>query len=138
MPLPNAGEIFLLMLLAVIILGPRQLPVYAAKLGQLVRQLRDLADQAKGQIKEELGPGFDDIDWRQLDPRQYDPRRIVREALATPSGAPTRPAAVRSGPGGTASAPTAPSAGAGGYGGAPAGMRVFDPSVPVPWDEDAT
>jgi sec-independent protein translocase protein TatB len=28
-----------------------------------------------------LGPDFDDMDWKKLDPRQYDPRRIIREAL---------------------------------------------------------
>ncbi len=28
-----------------------------------------------------MGPEFDDLDWKKLDPRQYDPRRIIREAL---------------------------------------------------------
>jgi sec-independent protein translocase protein TatB len=28
-----------------------------------------------------MGPDFDDVDWKKLDPRQYDPRRIIREAL---------------------------------------------------------
>ena len=28
-----------------------------------------------------MGPEFDEVDWTKLDPRQYDPRRIVREAL---------------------------------------------------------
>lgn len=32
-------------------------------------------------MREELGPDFDDMDWKKLDPRQYDPRRIIREAL---------------------------------------------------------
>ena len=32
-------------------------------------------------MKEEMGPEFDDVDWKKLDPRQYDPRRIIREAL---------------------------------------------------------
>ena len=30
---------------------------------------------------DELGEGFEDVDWKKLDPRQYDPRRIIREAL---------------------------------------------------------
>ena len=77
----HGGEIVLLILAALILLGPSRLPGYAAKLGQGVRYLRDLAEGAKGQIEEELGPTFQDIDWRQLDPRQYDPRRIVRDAL---------------------------------------------------------
>jgi sec-independent protein translocase protein TatB len=32
-------------------------------------------------MREEMGPDFDDVDWKKLDPRQYDPRRIIREAL---------------------------------------------------------
>ncbi len=32
-------------------------------------------------MKDELGEGFEDLDWKKLDPRQYDPRRIIREAL---------------------------------------------------------
>lgn len=81
----NGGELLLLLILAVIILGPSKLPEYAASLARAVRNLRDLAEGAKSQIKEEMGPAFDDVDWQQLDPRQYDPRRIVREALAAPS-----------------------------------------------------
>src|SRR4051794_14768158 len=41
-----------------------------------------MAQGASQQMREELGPEFDEIDWRKLDPRQYDPRRIVREALS--------------------------------------------------------
>src|SRR3954452_23783821 len=41
-----------------------------------------MAQGASSQMREELGPEFDEIDWRKLDPRQYDPRRIVREALS--------------------------------------------------------
>ena len=41
-----------------------------------------MAQGASRQMRDEMGPEFDDIDWRKLDPRQYDPRRIVREALS--------------------------------------------------------
>ncbi len=81
----GSGEILLILVLAVIILGPSKLPEYAASLARLVRTMRDMAEGAKTQIKEEMGPAFDDVNWDQLDPRQYDPRRIVREALAMPS-----------------------------------------------------
>lgn len=123
-------EFLLLLVLALFILGPERLPGYAAKLAQGVRSLRDMAEGAKSQIKEEMGPAFDDIDWRQLDPRQYDPRRIVREAL---SGAPVgqqagAAAAVK--PGGSMQpAPTS----------SPVHSRMlFDPTLPTPWDLDAT
>jgi sec-independent protein translocase protein TatB len=32
-------------------------------------------------MREEMGPEFDEVDWTTLDPRKYDPRRIIREAL---------------------------------------------------------
>jgi len=75
----NGWEFILLIVVAVIVLGPERLPEYAAKLGRLVRQARAMAEGAKGQLREQMGPEFDDIDWK-----QYDPRRIVREALLDP------------------------------------------------------
>ncbi|WP_254678100.1 Sec-independent protein translocase TatB [Agrococcus sp. SGAir0287] len=68
-------------IIAAIILGPERLPSAAERLAGLVRSVRDLANGAKDRMREEMGPEFDEVDWRKLDPRQYDPRRIVREAL---------------------------------------------------------
>ncbi|WP_298750690.1 Sec-independent protein translocase TatB [uncultured Serinicoccus sp.] len=125
------GEILLLVLAALIILGPTRLPGYAAKLGQGVRYLRDLAEGAKGQLRDELGPGFDDIDWQQLDPRQYDPRRIVREALTEPRGATSASGRTGAVAGEKEEKPVSarmpPGLGAG-----------HDPSRPTPFDSDAT
>lgn len=67
-------------LIAAFLIGPERLPVYAAKLARLVRVVRSMADDAKGRLQEEMGPDFD-ADWKRLDPRQYDPRRIIRNAL---------------------------------------------------------
>lgn len=74
-------KLLLIGIIAVFLLGPEKLPHYAAQLGRLVRQLRDMANGAKDRMKDEMGPDFDDVDWKKLDPRQYDPRRIIREAL---------------------------------------------------------
>jgi sec-independent protein translocase protein TatB len=68
-------------IIAVFLLGPERLPYYASQLARLTRSLRDLANGAKDRMREEMGPDFDDVDWKKLDPRQYDPRRIIREAL---------------------------------------------------------
>ena len=46
-----------------------------------MKMLRRMATGARDQLREEMGPEIDDVDWRKLDPRQYDPRRIIREAL---------------------------------------------------------
>ncbi|WP_280679949.1 twin-arginine translocase TatA/TatE family subunit [Cryobacterium sp. CG_9.6] len=74
-------KILIIGIIAVFLLGPDKLPLYAAQLGRLVRQLRDMANGAKDRIRDEMGPEFDELDWKKLDPRQYDPRRIIREAL---------------------------------------------------------
>jgi sec-independent protein translocase protein TatB len=87
----NGWEFVILIVLAVVILGPERLPEYAAKLGKLVRQAKAMAEGARGQLREQMGPEFDDINWRQYDPRQYDPRRIVREALMEPTPTPDEP-----------------------------------------------
>jgi sec-independent protein translocase protein TatB len=75
-------KLLLIGVIAVFLLGPERLPYYAGKLGQLVRSVRDLANGAKDRMRDEMGPDFDDVDWKKLDPRQYDPRRIIREALS--------------------------------------------------------
>lgn len=149
----QGGEILLLLVLAIVILGPSKLPEYAAGLARIVRNLRDMAEGAKSTLKEEMGPAFDDVQWDQLDPRQYDPRRIVREALATPSEKP-RTTAEKAGmvPIETTGSGADRRDGAGtvstsGSTGSPASRRptprrssrkVHDPNLPTPFDVDAT
>jgi sec-independent protein translocase protein TatB len=91
----NGSEFIVLLVVAAIVLGPERLPTYAAQLGRLVRELRRMAQGASTQMREELGPEFDDIDWRKLDPRQYDPRRIVRDALSDTDVDPDDPLGLR-------------------------------------------
>ena len=74
-------KLLIIGVIAVFLLGPERLPHYAAQLGRLVRSMRDMATGAKDRVREEMGPDFD-VDWKKLDPRQYDPRRIIREALS--------------------------------------------------------
>ena len=78
----NGSEFLVLLAVAVVVLGPERLPQYTQQLTRLIRELRRMAQGAQEKVREELGPDFDDVDWRKLDPRQYDPRRIVRDALA--------------------------------------------------------
>jgi sec-independent protein translocase protein TatB len=78
----SAGEFVVLVAVAAVVLGPERLPDYARQLARLIREMRNMAQGAGAKVREEMGPEFDEIDWRKLDPRQYDPRRIVREALS--------------------------------------------------------
>lgn len=74
-------KILVILVIAMFVLGPERLPGYAKKLGELVRSVKRMADGAKDRLRDEMGPEFDEVDWKQLDPRQYDPRRIIRDAL---------------------------------------------------------
>ena len=80
-------KLIIIAVIAVFLVGPDRLPAYAAQLARLVKSLRAMADGAKDRMREEMGPEFDEVDWKKLDPRQYDPRRIIREALLDDPGA---------------------------------------------------
>ena len=77
----NGGEVLILLVVLLLVVGPERLPRYAEQLGGWVRQARVFLREAKARVDEELGDEVKDVDWAALDPRQYDPRRIVREAL---------------------------------------------------------
>jgi sec-independent protein translocase protein TatB len=74
-------KLLIIGVVAVFLLGPERLPYYASQLAKLVRGAKAMAEGAKARMREEMGPDFDEVDWKKLDPRQYDPRRIIREAL---------------------------------------------------------
>ena len=80
----SSEKIVILLVLALFILGPERLPQYAKSFAQFIKKMRTMANSAQAQMKDELGEGFEDLDWKKLDPRQYDPRRIVRDALREP------------------------------------------------------
>lgn len=74
-------KLIVLAVIAVFLIGPDRLPHYSGQLARVVLALRKMADGAKERVREEMGPEFDEVDWTKLDPRQYNPRRIIREAL---------------------------------------------------------
>jgi sec-independent protein translocase protein TatB len=75
------AKVIVIVIIALLLIGPERLPALAARLAQLTRSVRRLSDSARERVREEMGPEFDDVDWKRLDPRQYDPRRIIRDAL---------------------------------------------------------
>ncbi|MDF8265003.1 Sec-independent protein translocase family protein [Luteipulveratus flavus] len=121
----NTWEFFALLVLAMLVIGPDRLPEYVGRLRDWIRQARDMAEGAKSQLRDQMGPEYRDIDWSQYDPRQYDPRKIVRQALLD-EPADEVPAAPEEAP----TAPEAPIA-------VPFG-QPYDPDRVTPWDADAT
>ncbi|WP_344097229.1 twin-arginine translocase TatA/TatE family subunit [Microbacterium deminutum] len=78
-------KLLLLGVIAALIFGPDRLPTLAAHLGRAIGAIRGFTETAKARAREELGDDYDAIDWKRLDPRQYDPRHIVRQALTQTS-----------------------------------------------------
>ena len=74
-------KMLLIGLIAVLIIGPERLPRAAEGFSRMVRKAGEYLRTTKSRMREEMGPEIDDVDWRKLDPRQYDPRRIIRDAL---------------------------------------------------------
>ncbi|MFC4004263.1 Sec-independent protein translocase protein TatB [Prauserella oleivorans] len=78
------SEILVLLVAALFILGPERLPEAAAWLGRSVRKVREFATGARQQLKEEMGPEYEEFrkpieDLRQL--RSFDPKRAVTQHL---------------------------------------------------------
>lgn len=74
-------KMLLIALIAAFLIGPDRLPELSARLASFVRSLKTLVDSAKDRVREEMGPEFDEVEWKKLDPRRYDPRQIIRDAL---------------------------------------------------------
>jgi len=78
------GEILILLLAGLFILGPERLPGAAAWLGKSIRKVRDFATGARDQLRNEMGPEFEELrkpleNLREL--RNFDPRRMVTQHL---------------------------------------------------------
>ena len=85
-------KLLLLAIIAGIVIGPHNLPVYAQKFAGTVRSLRAFIEATRSQAESEMGVSLQRADWDALNLRQYDPRRIVREVLdETASTTPSTP-----------------------------------------------
>lgn len=83
----NGTEMLIIVIVALLVIGPQRLPEYAEQLKEFIKLLKRRADEAKGSLRRDFAEDLPDVDWKTLDPRQYDPRRIVREALQEESQA---------------------------------------------------
>ena len=74
----SGWEPLVLLLIFLIIIGPQRLPEYTRNIVRWVRDVRRWVDDSRATVEDEMGIAIDDL--RKYDPRQYDPRRIIREA----------------------------------------------------------
>ncbi|MEI6119585.1 MAG: sec-independent translocase [Actinomycetes bacterium] len=72
----GGGEFLTLIVLALILIGPDRLPNVATDAAKLVRKLRDIANAATAELRENLGPGFEDLDVTDL-----HPKKLIRKTI---------------------------------------------------------
>ena len=70
-------KLLVLAILAVVIFGPDQLPKVAAQAGRMLRELRRMAETAKADLQEGLGPEFSEFDLSDLNPRSFVQKHLL-------------------------------------------------------------
>ena len=70
-------ELAVIAFVAVLVFGPDKLPDFARQAGRMARQLKGFANQARDELREELGPEYADLDLRDLDPRTIVKKHIM-------------------------------------------------------------
>ncbi|WP_433327618.1 sec-independent translocase [Spirillospora sp. CA-294931] len=82
------GEMVVLVVLALVIFGDR-LPEVAGQAGRMLRQLRQMANSAKADLQEGLGPEFKDFDVNDLNPKAFVRKHLFEDdddAALSPNG----------------------------------------------------
>jgi sec-independent protein translocase protein TatB len=74
------GELIGLGILALFLVGPDRLPSVAVETAKLIKKLRNYAVNATDQIKDSLGPGYEDLKPEDLHPKNFIKKQL-NEAL---------------------------------------------------------
>jgi sec-independent protein translocase protein TatB len=72
-------KLLVLAVIAVVVFGPDQLPRLASQAGRALREVRRLAEGARNDLREGLGPEFAEFDFADLDPRHFVRKHLMDE-----------------------------------------------------------
>ncbi|WP_432940552.1 sec-independent translocase [Kribbella sp. CA-253562] len=70
-------ELVVIAIVAVLLFGPDRLPEFARTAGRLLRQVRQMVNNAQNDLRNELGPEFADLDVRDLNPRSFVRKHLL-------------------------------------------------------------
>ena len=73
----GAGEILGLAILGMMLVGPERLPKVAVEAAQWVKKIRGLATRATAELRENLGPGFEDLQPKDLNPKTFMKKQLT-------------------------------------------------------------
>lgn len=76
-------KLLVLAVIALVVFGPKELPKIASQAGRALRDLRRIAEGAKQDLREGLGPEFEDFDFDDLNPRRFVQKHLLDEPAAT-------------------------------------------------------
>src|SRR5215469_16858937 len=85
-------KLLVLAVIALVIFGPNELPRIARQAGRMLRDLRQIAEGAKADLRAGLGPEFEDFDFDDLNPRRFVQKHLLEDPA--PDAAQTGPANV--------------------------------------------
>ncbi|MBV9379578.1 MAG: Sec-independent protein translocase subunit TatB [Streptosporangiaceae bacterium] len=123
-------KLLVLGVIALVIFGPHELPKLAAQAGRALRDLRRIAEGAKADLKEGLGPEFADFDLEDLNPRRFVQKHLFDE-FDTENGTTVATASAA-----TVNGTSAANGTAAGNGAAPAAVLSQDETPP--YDPEST
>jgi sec-independent protein translocase protein TatB len=70
-------KLLVLAVIALVIFGPHELPKIASQAGRALRDLRKIAEGAKNDLREGLGPEFADFDIEDLNPKRFVQKHLL-------------------------------------------------------------
>jgi sec-independent protein translocase protein TatB len=122
-------KLMVLGVIALVVFGPDRLPQLARDAGRTLRQLREMAQTARTELKSELGDTVGDFDFSDLNPRTFVRKHLLDDLdsdLTSP------------GPGRAAASAAAAGATSAGAGPSPVAAAFGPLTEPAPYDLDAT
>jgi sec-independent protein translocase protein TatB len=111
----SPAKLLILAVIALIIFGPNELPKLASQAGRALRDLRKIAEGAKNDLREGLGPEFQDFELEDLNPKRFVAKHLFDDVNGDSAKAASQPPRQ-----------------------ARANGTVLAPGEPPPFDSDAT
>ena len=70
-------KLLILAVIALVVFGPDRLPGLASQAGRLLRELRKMAEGARTELQDQLGPEFSQFDLNDLNPKHFVRKHLL-------------------------------------------------------------